>query len=531
MIATPELDWMAIAPELVLVCGAMAALLAGMGRGARSHAASAIVAMAALLVAMSATLLDWGTSRYGEFAGQIHSDDLTNLGRLIIVGAGIVVVIFAWRGREDDGRHAELHALLLAACAGMGLLVAASSFVTLFVGLELFSIALYVLCSLDADRASSLEAGIKYLIVGGMSGAMLLYGSALVYGATGSLEYGDIASATDRGLLLHAGLAMVLAGMAFKVSAAPLHWWTPDVYEGAGTVVTAFMATATKVAAFLALTRLLAGTFAPEADVWVPVIAALAVASIVIGNLGALAQSHVKRMLAYSSIAQAGYLLGGLVAWEQSGVPSLAYALVVYAVMSLGAFAYVIVVERDLGRDATFADLAGRGWVDEDQSLLRALPAIGMTICALSLAGIPPTAGFFAKAGLFNAMIEADYAWLAVVAAVGSVVSLGYYLRIIVELYMRSPDPARSAEAAAGLPAPTTGDRRPAGTRVPAVASVGVLLAAGTLLLAIIPGRVFDAGCDVQGELTRGAECTSVEEREASLDAAPATPSAAANER
>jgi NADH-quinone oxidoreductase subunit N len=510
VIDKPELEWAALMPELILVVGAILALLVGMGRSSRSRIATIAIASAALTGSLAWSIASLGTSTYGAFGGQLHSDDLTQVGRIIAAACGLVAVALAVRGRADDARHGEFHALLLAAAAGMGLMVGASGFVTLFIGLELFSIALYVLCALDAERGASLESGLKYLIVGGMSSAVLLYGAALTYGATGSLLFAQVGGFDGtRGLLLVTGLALVLGGLAFKVSAAPMHWWTPDVYEGAGTPVTAFMSTATKAVGFLAMARVLTTAFPDEAKLWVPLVAALSVASIVFGNLGALVQSHLKRMLAYSSIAQAGYLLCGIVAWDASGIPALVYALVVYAAMTLGAFAYVVVLERELGREATFADLAGRGWVRGDQSLLLVLPPLGMTICMLALAGIPPTAGFFGKFGLFAGAVEAGYGWLAVVGAIGSVVSLAYYLRVLVELYMRQPDEARAAEAAATLAAPTTGPTRPAGTRMPAVATLGVALAAAVLLLAFLPQRVFDVGCDAGGELV-GGDCTFV---------------------
>ena len=512
MIETPDLNWAALAPELITGGACMVALLVGMGRALWSRVAATVVAAVALTASIVWSMANFSTSYYGEFGGQLHSDELTNVGRIIAGLCGLVTVALAVRGRADDGRHGEFHALLLAAVTGMGLLVASSGFVTLFIGLELFSIALYVMCALDAERVASLESGLKYLIVGGMSSAVLLYGSALVYGATGSLAFADIGAFDgNRGVLLYAGAAMVLGGLAFKVSAAPMHWWTPDVYEGAGTPVTAFMSTATKAAAFLILARVMTTAFVPEADKWMPIVAALSVTSIVVGNLAALVQPHLKRMLAYSSIAQAGYLLCGIVAWETTGVPALVYALVVYSAMTLGAFAYVIVLERELGRDATFADLAGRGWIGEDKTMLHALPALGLTICMLSLAGIPPTAGFFSKFGLFDGVVQSGYGWLAVVGALGSVISLGYYLRVLVELYMRAPDASRVAAETVDLPAPTNGPTRPAGTRMPVAAALGVVLAAIVLLLAFLPERIFDAGCDARGELVPTGSCTQVE--------------------
>ncbi|MCW2956453.1 MAG: proton-translocating NADH-quinone oxidoreductase, chain [Thermoleophilia bacterium] len=524
MISKPELEWMAILPELITAIASMVVLLLGMGSKQWNRVACIALSAAAFLGVIVVAMVEFNATRYGAFGGLVDSDQLAQTGRLIAAVSGLVAVVLAVRGRSRDGRHGEFHALLLAAVCGMGLFASAGSFVSLFIGLELFSIALYVLCALDAERSAALEAGLKYLIVGGMSSAVLLYGAALVYGATGSFDLAVIGASDERGLLLYAGAALVLGGLAFKVSAAPMHWWTPDVYAGAGTPVTAFMSTATKAVAFLVLARVVITTFEPEASTWVPVVAALAVASIVVGNGGALAQGHLKRMLAYSSIAQAGYLLCGIVGWDSTGVPALVYALIVYTAMTLGAFAYVMVLERELGRDATFADLAGRGWVREDQGAQHALPGLGLTICALSLAGIPPTAGFFSKFGLFDAVVESGYAWLAVVAAVGSVVSLAYYLRVVVELYMRSPDAARADLAAADLPDQSEGEHQWAvGTRMPVAAGLAVALAAVTLLLAFVPERVFDAGCDVKRDLVANSgDCTSVDAAAASPAPAPA---------
>ncbi|MCZ4496534.1 MAG: proton-translocating NADH-quinone oxidoreductase, chain, partial [Thermoleophilia bacterium] len=358
---------------------------------------------------------------------------------------------------------------------------------------------------------------------------VLLYGTALVYGATGSFDLAVIGDSDSRGILLFAGAALVLGGLAFKIGAAPMHWWTPDVYEGAGTPVTAFMSTATKAVGFLVLARVLVTAFGAESSTWVPIVAGLAVASIVIGNAGALGQLHLKRMLAYSSIAQAGYLLCGIVGWDTTGIPALVYALIVYTAMTLGAFAYVVVLEREIGRDATFADLAGRGWASEGRSIGHALPAFGLVVCSLSLAGIPPTAGFFSKFGLFDGAVESGYAWLAVVGALGSVVSLGYYLRVIVELYMREPNAARAAAAAVNLPAASTGDHRwSAGTQLPVVSGLAVALAGATLLLAFVPNKVFELGCDVKANLAqRGDDCTNVDAAAAPGPVAQTAPAAA----
>lgn len=503
MIETPQLDWWAIAPELATGIGALVALLVGMGRGEKSRIATIVVAAFSLIAAFVITLATFQITRLGAFSGQIDSDELANAGRLIINGAGLVALTMAVRGRSKDGRHGEFHALLLTAVMGMGLFVSAGTFVTLFVGLELFSISLYVLCALDAERITALESGLKYLIISGLSSAILLYGSALVFGATGTLDIAAVgAFEGTRGLLLNLGEAMVLGGIVFKASAAPVHWWTVDVYEGAATPVTAFMSVATKAAALIALVRVLTTGFAQEANLWVPVIAGLAVASITIGNLGAISQSALKRMLGFSSIAQAGYLLLGIVGWRDGGISALIYGLFVYAAMQLGAFAYVMVVERDLGRDATFADLSGRGWVSGD-GFVRALPALGMAVCAFSLAGIPPMGGFFSKVVLFSAAIHANYAWLAVVAALGSVVGLAYYLRIVVELYVRDHDTERVELAAADVPDNGEGPWWPAKTPIRAAATLAVIGALAVLFMALVPKPFTNLGCDAELQMIK----------------------------
>lgn len=522
MIDTPNLEWWAIAPELATGIGAIVALMIGLGQGPKLRIATTVVTLVSLVAAVSLAIIDFNTTRLGAFSGQIDSDELANIGRIIAASAGIVATIFAVRGRARDGRHGEFHALLLAAVCGMGFFVAAGSFVALFVGLELFSIALYVLCALDADRKASLESGLKYLIVGGLSSGVLLYGIALMFGASGTLDIAGAGSYDGtRGALLWLGGSMVLAGLAFKVSAVPVHWWTVDVYEGAGTPVTAFMSVATKAVAFLVLARVLTTALLPEQDAWMPIVAGLATASILVGNLGAIAQSHLKRMLGYSSIAQAGYLLLGIVGWQYGGISALVYALLVYAAMTLGAFAYVIVVERDLGRDATFADLAGRGWIGADGSLLRILPPLGLAICALSLAGIPPTGGFFSKFGLFSAAVDADYAWLAVVAAIGSVLGLVYYLRVIIELYVSRPDAERIDAAEASVPDNGQGTWWAAGTKVPVVASLSIVGAIAVLVLAFVPKPFIDLGCDAEGQVVTSVGGACHEERPVQAAAVP----------
>ena len=285
-----------------------------------------------------------------------YRDQLAALAQVLIAGCGLLGVGVAYAHRLKPTRVAEYYALLATAAAGMSFMVAAGNLMTLFLGLEWFSISLYVLCAIDLDRSESLEAGLKYLIVGSFGSAVLLFGSALVYGSTRELGFHEIAAATaaqdltDDALLV-AGLAMIIAGLAFKASAAPFHMWTPDVYQGSPTPVTAFMSAATKIAALVVTLRMLTIAF-PELDqMWTIAIAVIACISLAVGNLAALAQTNVKRLLAYSSISHAGFMLIPIAADNELGGRALLFYLLVYGAMSIGAFAVVAARERELNRD------------------------------------------------------------------------------------------------------------------------------------------------------------------------------------
>jgi NADH-quinone oxidoreductase subunit N len=310
--------------------------------------------------------------------------------------------------------------------------VGAANLMTLFLALEWFSICLYVLCAIDGDNESGLEAGLKYLVTGGFGSAILLFGSALVYGATGKLRFDQIAaSAHSHDALLVVGLAMILVGLGFKASAAPFHMWTPDVYEGAPTSVTAFMSSATKVAALLLTLRLLRTAFPQEAHLWTVALAVLACASLAIGNLGALAQRNVKRMLAYSSVSHAGFLLIAVAANNALGARALLFYLLPYSAMSLGSFAIVAARERELGQPVTLDNLAGFGWE-------RPLLGISFWLFLLGFAGFPLTGGFWGKIYVFSAAVHRGWWWLVVAGVVATMVSLVYYLALVRALYMRS---------------------------------------------------------------------------------------------
>jgi NADH-quinone oxidoreductase subunit N len=291
------------------------------------------------------------------------------------------------------------------------------------------------MCATHMRREHSLESGLKYLIIGSVGSATLLYGLALIYGATGSTDYAGVAAAAGEvsdDVLFLAGLALVVAGLAFKASVAPFHQWTPDVYEGAPTPVTAFMAVATKAAAFGVLLRLFDSALIAGVTVWAPALAALAVVTIVVGNVGALGQSSLKRLLAYSSVAQAGYMLAGVVVSTRLGIQATVFYLAAYLVMNMAAFAVIVARERETGVGDDISSLYGLG-------AERPWLAWPMTLAMLALAGLPGTAGFFGKLFLIEAAVDNEYAWLGVVIVLGSAISLVYYLRVLAAVWMRPP--------------------------------------------------------------------------------------------
>jgi NADH-quinone oxidoreductase subunit N len=387
---------------------------------------------------VAAALLYWKTPEAQTLlSDSMVRDRFGSLAQMIVAGAGVLVVGIAYERVSRSTHAAEFYALLAAAGGGMAFLVQAHNLMTLFLALEWFSVALYILCAIELDVVGSLEAGLKYLIVGGFGSAVLLFGSALVFGATGELGFEQIASATtSQNLvddpLLVAGLAMIIAGLGFKSSAAPFHQWTPDVYEGAPTPVTAFMSAATKTVAVVLTMRLLVTAFPEESELWTIAIAFIVCASLAWGNLAALVQRNVKRLLAYSSIAHAGFLLMAVASNNTLGGKALLFYLIPYAAASLGPFAVVAARERELRAPVTLDNLAGLGWE-------RPLLGVAMWAFMLSFAGLPPTGGFVGKFYVFSAAYDRGWTWLVIVGVVATLVSLYYYLAIIRALYMRSP--------------------------------------------------------------------------------------------
>ncbi|HWK17057.1 MAG TPA: NADH-quinone oxidoreductase subunit N [Solirubrobacteraceae bacterium] len=437
----PHIDWLALSPIVVLTIGALVVLLVGL-LGSSAARRRVVPALTLLVLGLS---IGFVLARFPHsdsiISGALQVDDLALVLDLIFSSAAIAAVLLSWRGRApEEAGHGEYHSLLLFSVLGMAILVSSTNIVTLFLGFELLSIPLYVLCASEARREGSLESGLKYLVIGSVGSATLAYGLALVYGATGSMDYTVIAAAISKGGLLGGllsdpmlltGLALVIVGFAFKASVAPFHQWTPDVYEGAPTPITAFMATATKAAALGIFLRFFDVAAIGAQNQWAPWLAALAAFTIIVGNVGALGQSSLKRMLAYSGVGQAGYMLSGVVVGTQLGIQATVFYLAAYLLINLTAFAVIVARQRESEDGDDISALAGLG--ARNPGL-----AWPMTIAMLALAGIPGTVGFIGKFYLIRALVSGSYTWLGVAIVIGSMISLGYYLRVVATMWMRS---------------------------------------------------------------------------------------------
>jgi NADH-quinone oxidoreductase subunit N len=502
----PHVDFAALSPLMALLGGAVVVLLVGLlgSRWVRAQLVPAL-SLIALGAAAGLTIWQWSVEK-SIVAGALRIDSLSLTLNLILVAGGACTVLLAWRSTQPSGlcapareaAHGEWHALLLTSIGGMSLLAAAQNTVVVFLGLELLSIPLYVLCATELKREHSLESGLKYLIVGSVGSATLLYGLTLIYGATGATEFSAIDSALSSGSLATdpltlTGIALCVAGLCFKASVAPFHQWTPDVYEGAPTPVTAFMAVATKVAALGVFLRLFDVALIEAHASWGVAVAALAAITIVVGNVGALGQSSLKRMLAYSSVAQAGYMLAGVVVASKLGAQATVFYLAVYLFMNMAAFAVIVARERETDLGDTVAAMKGLG---------RERPHLAwpMTLSMLGLAGIPATAGFMGKFYLIDAAVSGGCTWLGVVIVIGSMISLGYYLPVIAAMWMSDATQSAAPPTEAPLPALAGGsqelDEQASSPTVagpqPEVALVAILAGAATLFFGIVPQPLFD---------------------------------------
>jgi NADH-quinone oxidoreductase subunit N len=473
---TPTIDWAALTPELVLLGGAALCMLVALFLpNAWGRRFCAVVSVGCFVGAGAAAIILFSLDETGSgvVADAIQRDRLAEYAQVLIAGSGLLAVGVSYAYVLRD-RVGEYYALLLSAAAGMCFFVAASNLMTLFLGLEWFSISLYILCAITIEELASLEAGLKYLIVGSFGSAILLLGCAFVYGATGAIGFADIAAGAADGdrFFLVTGLAMLIVGLAFKASAAPFHMWTPDVYQGAPTPVTAFMSAATKVAALVVTMRLLVTAFPSEEHLWTIALAVIVCISLAWGNIAALVQTDVKRLLAYSSVSHAGFLLMPVAVGSALGGRALLFYLVPYAAMSIGSFAVVTARERELARPVTLDGLAGFGWE-------RPFLGAAMTLFMFGFIGLPPAGLFLGKFYAFSAAVDRGWAWLAIVGAVATAVSIYYYAGVIGAMYFRRTVEVRAAAVGGSPPR----DLALGGTVfLAAVVTIGTFIAAQPLL-------------------------------------------------
>jgi NADH-quinone oxidoreductase subunit N len=432
-------DLLVVAPELVLTAFALLILLMSVFVRAEQRGFLGYTALVGVVAAMVS--LYWGIGEEASaFSGMVRIDPFSLFFKVMIAIIALLTVLvsLSYAQREGIG-FGEYYVLVLFATVGMMLMASGASLLIIFLGLEVMSISIYILAGIMRDDTRSVEAAFKYFLLGAFASAFLLYGIALTYASTGTLDLGGInrvlaARAWINILpILITGLALLIVGFGFKIALVPFHMWTPDVYEGAPTTITAFMATGVKAAAFAAFVRVFFSALPALQPLWIEIMWVLAVATMTVGNIIALSQSNIKRMLAYSSIAHAGYILVAFVAGNELGRSGILFYLLAYVFMNIGAFTVVILLGKRGEENTLISDYAGIGFKHP-------LLAIAMAIFMFSLAGVPPTAGFMAKFYVFSAAVKAGYYWLAVIGVLNSVVAAYYYLRVIIYMYFREPE-------------------------------------------------------------------------------------------
>jgi NADH-quinone oxidoreductase subunit N len=424
-------------PEITLAIGAIAMVLVGAIQGERST--RLLEGLALVLLAVALVMVVSGTGKMLTFNDGFIVDGFARFMKVLtLLGAGAAILLSANTLRRQGTMRFEFPVLVVLSTIGMMMMISANDLISLYVGLELQSLALYVVAAFDRDNAKSTEAGLKYFVLGALSSGMLLYGGSLVYGFTGTVTFPGIAAATaggHAGIGLIFGIVFIAAGVAFKISAVPFHMWTPDVYEGAPTPVAAFFASAPKMAAMAMVIRVFIGAFPGAIHDWRQIIVFISIASMGLGAFAAIGQRNIKRLLAYSSIANMGYALVGLAAGTAEGVQGVMTYMAIYLATTLAAFACVLMMRRDGKLVEDISELAGlsrtNGWM-----------AFAMAMMMFSLAGIPPLAGFWAKWYVFLAAINAKLYVLAVIGVLTSVVGAYYYLRLVKVMYFDEPKPA-----------------------------------------------------------------------------------------
>jgi len=472
-----EISWLLISPVGILsLYGLISLLMVPFFRGnSRLPGVTCLIGLATTGYALYQLWLGWQSDGAQSTAnGLVRIDGFGLFFSFILLLVSILSVLYSMTFLErEEADLGEFYPLMLFCLAGMMLMLHTTNLMMVLIGLEVFSLALYVVTGLTRMRVRSVESALKYFLLGAFSSGFIVYGMALLYGSAGSLDMQRIASRAASGpdAMLWLGMGLVLIGLAFKIAVVPFHQWVPDVYQGAPTNVTGFMAAATKTAALAVLLRLLMGAFGQHSEVWVPLITWLAILTMTVANLIALAQTNMKRLLAYSSMAHAGYLLIAVACRPESGVRAILFYLTSYAFMTVGAFAVLAAVGRGDAENERGYDLSEWAGLGRTRPVL----AAAMAFFLFSLAGLPPTAGFLGKYVVFQAAIESKAYLLAVVGMLNATVAVYYYLRVVVVMYMREPE---SEE----LPLPIS----------PATATVLAVSVAGVIYLGLAPGRVLE---------------------------------------
>ncbi len=473
-IAIPAINLAVVMPEVILSIVAMVLLLVNVFVPGKNKGYLGFLSLIGLAVTAASTVSAWGLPVLG-FNGTVVQDNFAIFFKVIfLISAALAILISDRYMVQEECNQGELYPLILFATIGMMLMASGTDLMVIFLGLELLSICLYVLAGFNRASLKSNEAGLKYFLLGAFSTGFLLYGMALTYGATGSTKIqviysfvaGNPAVATNP--LFVIGMLLIAVGFSFKIAAAPFHMWTPDVYEGAPTPITAFMSAGPKAAGFAAFIRVMIFAFPMLNAHWTQVLWILAVLTMTVGNVIALSQDNIKRMLAYSSIAHAGYALVGFTACNAQGAAGILFYMLSYAFMNIGAFAVIILIGKKGEKNGNVQDFAGLGFK-------KPLLAVIFSVFLFSLAGIPPTAGFIGKFYLFSAAIKSGYVGLAIIGVLNSAASVYYYLRVMVYMYMK--DPTEEFDWAGATPS----------IAICLLACVGA-----TLVLGIVPGVVLE---------------------------------------
>jgi len=473
-IAMPAINLAVVMPEIILSCVAMVLLLVNVFVPGKDKAYLGYLSIIGLAVTAVSVVGGWGPS-VSAFGGAVVQDNFAIFFKVIfLVSAALAILISDKYMVQEECNQGELYPLILFATIGMMLMASGTDLMVIFLGLELLSVCLYVLAGFNRGNVKSNEAGLKYFLLGAFSTGFLLYGMALTYGATGSTKIAAISAhvMANPGIAANpifvVGMLLIAVGFSFKIAAAPFHMWTPDVYEGAPTPMTAFMSAGPKAAGFAAFIRVMIFAFPMLRAEWGDLLWILAVLTMTVGNIIALSQDNIKRMLAYSSIAHAGYCLVGFTATNAEGAAGILFYMLSYAFMNIGAFAVVILIGKKGEKNGNVQDFAGLG-------AKKPLLALIFSVFLFSLAGIPPTAGFIGKFYLFSAAIKSGYIGLAIIGVLNSAASVYYYLRVMVFMYMKDSEESFDWAGA-----------------TPAIALCLLLSVGATLVLGIVPGTILE---------------------------------------